>query len=128
MKPTKWISFAPLSTYQKSLDEFFNSRYRRLLDMDDRFSPAINASEKRESYSIEITAKGLKKEDLHVAVVDGVLTISGDSDDFTHFFVLPPDVDDEHINARFEDGVLYVDLPRELPAGANEAVREVPIR
>ena len=146
MKLTNWRSFSPQSTYQRATDNFFNDRYRMLLGMDRDFSPAVNTSENKKSYEIEVAVPGFKKNDFNITVNNGLLTISCDrssnneksSDGYTNrefsyssfsrSFTLPTDVDDEHINARYEDGILYVTLPREVVAEENEAIRTVPIR
>lgn len=49
MNTSKWLSFSPPSTYRKSLDEFFNNRYRKLLGFKDDFSPALNVARVKEN-------------------------------------------------------------------------------
>lgn len=146
MKLTKWRDFAPASTYRRSLDRFFDDRYRSLLEARSDFIPAVNASEAKDSYTVEVAAPGLRKDDFNITVDDGVLTISGESSaeneredtdyisrefrytSFSRSFSLPKDVDDEHISAKYVDGILRIRLPRETPAEENEASRTVPVR
>ncbi len=145
MKITNWRGMAPRSTFSRSLDDFFNDRYRSLLGMDSDFSPAMNTKELKEGYDLELAVPGHKKEDLKVAVHDGVLTISAEHDSeketdedgyvrrefqyngFSRSFTLPKDVDDEHISARCENGVLHLHLPRQVVPEENEAERRIVI-
>ena len=73
---------------------------------------------------------GVKKEDVKIAVADGVLTISGERKmereeqnentirvesiygAFTRSFVLPDSVDDKGIKAEAKDGVLRIHIPK----------------
>ena len=145
MKITNWRGFAPRTTFGRSTDDFFNDRYRYLLGMDSDFAPAVNTQERKKSYVIEVAAPGLKKEDFEITVIDGRLTVSCekgteaeyDSNGYTHrefstssfsrSFQLPKDVDDEHISANYENGILEITLPREVVPEDNEAVRRVEI-
>lgn len=146
MKLTNWRSFSPTTTYRRSMDDFFNDRYRSLLGMSNDFSPAVNTSEKKESYDIELAAPGLSKDDFNITVNNGILTIASDRStekeetdngytsrefsyiSFSRSFTLPTDVDDEHINAKYRDGILHIHLPREVVEEENEASRVVPIQ
>jgi HSP20 family protein len=146
MNVTNWRGFAPASTFQRSLDTFFSDRYRSLLGMDGDFSPAVNTKEAKESFTLEIAVPGMKKEDFNITLNDGILTVScqktkendGENDGyltrefsasaFSRSFSLPKDVDDEHVSASYEDGILRINLPRETVAEENEAVRTVLVR
>ena len=146
MKVTNWRGLAPSSTYQRSLDGFFNERYRSLLDMDNDFSPPVNTQAAVDSYIIEVAAPGFRKADFDITVKDGLLTISSEHcaeneennngyinreficNSFSRSLSLPKDVDDEHISANYVDGILRINIPRELIAEENEAKRTVPVR
>ena len=146
MEISNWKGLAPQSTYRRSIDHFFNDRYRRLVGMENEFTPAINVSEQEPYYVIEAATPGLKKEDLSIIVNNGMLTISGDrrSEEqkekngyilmefnysaINRSFTLPADVDDEQISATYEDGVLRIQLPREIGEEEKEAQRAIPIR
>ncbi|NND31822.1 MAG: Hsp20/alpha crystallin family protein, partial [Saprospiraceae bacterium] len=79
MRLTNWRNFSHPASYRRSLDDFFNDRYRNLLGMTGDFTPAMNTSEKKESYEIEVAAPGLKKDDFEITVNNGMLTITCDS-------------------------------------------------
>jgi HSP20 family protein len=92
--------------------------------------PLANISETENEYLIKIELPDVKKEDVKVAVADGVITISGERrleredkgentirvesvyGTFTRSFVLPDHVDAKHIQAESKDGVLRVHIPK----------------
>ncbi len=146
MRITNWRGMAPRQTYSRSVDDFFNDRYRSLLGMStDDFSPAFNTKDNQDSYEIEMAVPGHNKDDLQVTVNDGVLTVStthqSDTEkgndgylhrefsysSFSRSFGLPKDVDDESISADYSNGILHIHLPRQRQAEENEAVRSIAI-
>lgn len=106
-------------------------------DAPSRFKvPATNIRETDDKFSIEVAAPGMKKSDFEVNIDNGVLTIgyelekeheSSENDgEYTHrefgyssfrrSFTLPDAVNGEKISARYEEGVLFVDLPKKEEA------------
>lgn len=117
-------------------DHFFDND---LIDWSNRnFSetnttlPAVNVKEKKDGFEIEMSAPGLKKEDFNVELSNNVLTIScakkeedetKDEDgrytrqefsyqSFSRSFNLPETVDHEKIDAKYEDGILILSIPK----------------
>ena len=94
------------------------------------FTPSVNTREDEKAYYIEVDLPGVKKEDIKVDVKDNTLTISGErklkeevkEEDyykiettigkFTRTFTLPEDADVEHIDAKSENGVLEIIIPK----------------
>jgi HSP20 family protein len=94
------------------------------------FVPSVNTRESEFAYHIDVDLPGVKKEDIKVDVKDGVLTISGErkfknevkEEDFykietafgkfSRSFNLPDDADVEHIEAKNENGVLEIVIPK----------------
>lgn len=92
--------------------------------------PAVNEREDEKAYYLEIDLPGVKKEDINVEVKDNVLRISGErkfkkeEEDkgykrvesffgkFERSFTLPADADAEKIEAKAEDGVLTIVIPK----------------
>ena len=92
--------------------------------------PAVNEREDENAYIIEIDLPGVKKEDINVEVKDNILIVSGErkfkkvEEDkgykrvesffgkFERRFTLPPDADPEKIEAKVEDGVLTIIIPK----------------
>jgi HSP20 family protein len=92
--------------------------------------PLANISESENEYLIKIELPDVKKEDVKIAVADGIITISGERklerEDkaenairvesmygaFTRSFVLPDCVEANSIRAEAKDGVLRVHVPK----------------
>jgi HSP20 family protein len=92
--------------------------------------PLANISESENEYLIEIELPDVKKEDVQIAVADGIITISGERklerEDkaenairvesmygaFTRSFVLPDCVEANSIRAEAKDGVLRIHVPK----------------
>ena len=127
----RWFGQAPASIHDRSLDQFFNRKYRHLLDMDHDFQPALNARETEKAYTIEVAMPGLDKQDVDVYVHNGMLTVMCDTresakhDDDGYVrrefnyttaqrtFTLPADVREKEISADYNKGILRISLPRD---------------
>jgi HSP20 family protein len=94
------------------------------------FTPAVDISEKDKEYLVKAQLPGVKKDDVKVELLNGVLTLTGErkfeKEDkteklhriesaygaFTRSFVIPEDVLAEKIAADYKDGILFVHLPK----------------
>ena len=94
------------------------------------FVPTVNTREGEFAYHIDVDLPGVKKEDIKVDLNKGVLTISGErktkeevkQEDYykieTYFgkfsrsFTLPDNVDIENIEAKSDNGVLEIVIPK----------------
>ena len=94
------------------------------------WSPVADISETEKEYVVKAELPGVKREDVKVSQVDGVLTIEGerkyekDEKDekthrverffgtFTRSFSLPDNADAQNIRAETRDGVLNVHIPK----------------
>jgi len=107
--------------------------------------PAVNISEQKDNYLVSLAVPGVKKEDLKIDVDGNMLTISSEKEEsneekdkkftrreysyssFSRSFTLPEEINKEKIDARYEDGVLKISLPRKeeakKPAAKNIAVK-----
>ena len=97
--------------------------------------PAVNISEDEKNYQVEVVAPGFKKEAFKIDMDDDLLTISAEQkaetneggegkqytrreysySSFTRSFQLPENTQAEAINARYEDGVLKISIPKAEP-------------
>ena len=112
------------------LDEFFNSDF---LNSKTTTAPAVNVKETEHAYTVELAAPGIKKEYCRVHVDDDhnlCVAIENkfehkEEDKHSHYlrrefsytnyeqkYALPDDVNEEGINAKVEDGILCIELPR----------------
>lgn len=89
----------------------------------DRSLKRSNVVTNENDYRIQISVPGLSKEDIKINVDDSIIKISHEekeSDEKTFFFThsfeksyrLPDDVDDKKIEAKIENGILEVIIPR----------------
>ena len=94
------------------------------------FTPAVDISEKDKEYLVKAQLPGVKKDDVRIELLNGVLTITGERKfekeektekthrvesaygAFTRSFTVPEDVLAEKIAAEFKDGILAVRLPK----------------
>jgi len=91
--------------------------------------PAINIKESDDDFMIEVAAPGMKKEDFSINYDNGRLTISSDKQEekeneiynrreFSYqsfcrsFEVADNVIDHQKIKAKYEDGILYISLPK----------------
>lgn len=70
-------------------------------------------------FTIEILLPGFKKEDVELKTVDGFLEIHGSSSrwdkvDYNKRFTLPDNIDSSKIEAKMEDGILVITLPKKI--------------
>ncbi|MDC6362729.1 MULTISPECIES: Hsp20/alpha crystallin family protein [Flavobacteriaceae] len=96
--------------------------------------PAVNIKDNEKEFELELAVPGVKKEDFTVEVDHDVLTVSSEikseSKDtkenytrkefsyssFKRAFTLPETVDGSKIDAKYEDGVLKLTLPKKEEA------------
>jgi len=126
-------------------DFFRNNFLGDVLDGDASFNtPAVNIAENGDSYSIEVAAPGLAKNDFKINLDHNVLTISSSKENkkeekegkytrqefsyssFSRSFTLPESVDAEKISASHKDGILYISIPKREEAKVKPA-REIAI-
>ncbi len=104
-------------------DSFFNGR-------DTALVPAVNISETADQFSVELAAPGLAKEDFKINLEHRMLTIAVQKElsseeegknfsrkefsysSFTRSFTLPDSADENSIEAKYNDGILKVEIPK----------------
>lgn len=132
------MNLIPRDTWRdmdKMFDSFFTPGFPSngfMLDNDRSFfSPQVDIVDKNDHYEIKADLPGMKKEDLHVNLENGVLTIEASHHDekteehegkvirkerrtghFMRSFSLGDNVQDNDIKAEFKDGVLTIIAPK----------------
>ena len=111
----------------KPWNEWFNGGglFGKTLNM-----PAVNITENKDDYKVSVAAPGLKKDDFKIDLEGNMLTVSCEREDskedkearytrkeysyssFQRSFALPEEINQEKIEATYEDGVLKVVLPK----------------
>jgi HSP20 family protein len=131
-----------VSTPAKSIFSDFFTDVDRMFDRDmflmpmqmrrqmEATMPAVNIRDNEKEYVIEVAAPGMKKEDFNIDMEEGTLTISSQKEEettenkenfrrreynyssFSRSFNLPENVKPEDIQARYENGVLSLNVPK----------------
>jgi HSP20 family protein len=96
--------------------------------------PAVNINETEKEYKVSLAVPGMKKDDFKIAIEGNMLTISSEKEtnkedtegkftrkeynysSFSRSFTIPEGVNEEKIEAKYEDGVLKLVLPRKMEA------------
>lgn len=95
----------------------FNVMLERLFDdtiYSANRSPKI--TENDDSYVLELQLPGYKQSHLDITVEQDVMTVKTNKENgsFERSFTLPQGVDTERIDAKLEDGILSINLPKSL--------------
>jgi HSP20 family protein len=121
----------------------------RFFDRNPFFSqslqvPAVNIKETDNAFELEVAAPGLEKKDFKIEIDNNVLSVSAERKEeknenkpdytrrefsynsFVRSFELPAYVNAEGIDARYEEGILKLILPKKEEAAANKR-KEIPI-
>jgi HSP20 family protein len=106
-------------------ERFFNSPWLRGGNM-----PAVNVKETDKNYEVELAAPGYDKKDFNISIDNGLLTVSAEKQQesekkednytrrefgfssFSRAFNLPQNINEEDINARYEDGILKLTIAK----------------
>jgi HSP20 family protein len=128
------------------VDEFFNGEFfPRFIDYETKYTmPAVNISEGKEDYTIEVAAPGLNKEDFKISLENNMLTVSSEKEEkqenkdekvmrkefsycsFSRSFTLPLTVESDKIKATHKDGILQIVIPKKEEAKV-KPLREIKI-
>lgn len=135
----------------KSIDgmmkEFFNdfpAALNKTMREDVLHFPPVNIIEKAGSYELQVAAPGFEKTDFNVALDQNVLTISSAKKEasqttenkmirkefsyrtFKRSFTLDEKINAEAISAKYENGILTLDLPKKEEI--KQSAREISIQ
>lgn len=126
-------------TFDGMMKELFNefpAAVNKTVREDVLHFPPVNIIEKNEKYQLEIAAPGFVKSDFNVKLDNKVLTISTEKKEtanestdklirkefsyksFKRSFTLDEKIDAENISAKYENGILILDLPKREEAKA----------
>lgn len=109
--------------WEKEIEKIFD-----VFSRNDYLAPVCEIVDEEKLYSISLDIPGMRQEDLDIEVKDNHLHISGERKfnekntvlrserrygKFERVFSLPQNVNADQIEARFENGVLDISLPKE---------------
>jgi len=125
VKSNRFTSLGSMMEDFWNTDKFFNQPF-----FAPEILPAVNISEKPDHFEVEVAAPGFKKEDFKITTEDGLLTISAETktekneekenytrrefscSSFTRTFNLPDNIQQDKINAKYDNGVLTIGLKK----------------
>jgi HSP20 family protein len=127
----RWEPVRELGSIQNEVNRLFNSFFDTPVQAGDRrWIPAMDLVEDDDHYVLRADLPGLGPDDVKLELEDGVLTVSGERKSehterkegyhrveraygaFSRTLTLPDGVEPERIEARFEQGVLEVRIPK----------------
>ncbi|MEO5942084.1 MAG: Hsp20/alpha crystallin family protein [Ferruginibacter sp.] len=124
----------------KDLFNEFPSAVSKTFREDVLHFPPVNIVDKDAAFVIEMAAPGFQKADFNVKLEDNILTISTEKKEtayettekivrqefskksFKRSFTIDEKIDTENINAKYENGILKLELPKKelAKAGSKE--------
>jgi HSP20 family protein len=135
--------------FQNNLNRFFDDEFwgfNGLTKSSGTTQVPVNIRETDQSYELELSAPGLKKQDFHLRLEGNALTISAKQTEeiskedknqvwfrrefkkghFARTFHLDDSVDTGKIAARYDNGILYLSIPKK--EHAQKASRAIEIQ
>lgn len=115
--------------FHRDLPSVFTSNFNTGITL-----PKVNIKETADAFVVEMAVPGMKKSDFHIDIDNQVLSISTETKEeneekeenytrrefgyssFKRTFTLPESVNDEKINASYNEGILSILLPKKEEA------------
>jgi len=132
--------------FPATVNELFDNLFANNWNTEERanFVPATNIVENEKDFIIELSAPGFNKTDIKVEVEKDMLVISGEHKEekkeekanytrkefnygsFKRSFSLPENVNTDNVEAKYENGILNIVLPKRTEEKV-KAVKEVKV-
>ena len=130
--------FVPTS-FSHLIDQFFTDSVART--GGSSFVPKVDVAESEKSYEVHVAAPGMSKDDFKIEFNEGYLTVSGERKftneskeknfhsietqygSFVRSFNLPENVDSEKINARYNNGILELTIPKDEKKALKQTIK-----
>jgi HSP20 family protein len=133
--PTPWFRRGPLSVF-RDMEDFMERFWEEDGDgWNTRFmAPPLDMSETEKSISVRLDLPGVSPKEIDIQVSGNQLTVSGERKEdreekgetyhrierragrFSRSILLPCDVQDDQIDAKYQDGVLKITMPKTAEA------------
>lgn len=133
---------------------FFPSNWMEDVFADDYFKPAVsgvsipavNISENKAAFKLNVAAPGFKKGDFKLEVQNGYLVISAETKEekeetdekytrqeyfynsFSRSFSLPENIKENDISAQYEDGLLKVVIPKQKAEEVAKMTKQIAVK
>src|SRR5882672_111858 len=76
-----WPSFRQLSDLRSEIDRFFDAPlagFTRASHVSSGWAPALDVHEDKDGFVVSVELPGMKKDDIHISLHEGSLSISGE--------------------------------------------------
>jgi HSP20 family protein len=119
---------SPIFGLRREIDRLFDDTFMR---DGSNWSPAVDVRENDNEISLDLELPGIKPEDVEITAENGILTVRGEKKSekkegeenryhviersygsFLRTFQLPQGIDEDQINAHFENGILAIQIPK----------------
>ena len=132
MELVRWEPFESLNRMHARINDLFGDSFSRTWKNSNSVTwyPPVDVLESKDAYLIRAELPGMKKEDFHLEVKDGTLTLTGERQSekatdgaeyrsvervtgkFWRSFSLPETVKHDGIQATYKDGILEIHVPK----------------
>ena len=128
---TEWTPTDRLSTLRDEVNRLFDFSWpSQETGLFTGWAPALDVHDDKESLTVFVELPGMKKDEIDIALHDGVLTVSGERKmererkegetfrseryfgKFQRSVTLPAAVDAGKVKASYKDGILTIGLPK----------------
>lgn len=126
-----WQSSDRLSTLRDEMNALFDFSWpSRDSGLFSGWSPTLDVHDDKDNFLVQVELPGMKKEEIGIALHEGVLTVSGERKmeherkegetfrseryfgKFQRSVTLPVAVDAKKVKATYKEGILTIDLPK----------------
>jgi HSP20 family protein len=129
-KLIRWNPTREINSLWNSFDRMFEDSWAMQADQPRAYGLALDVAENESAYLVKASVPGIKPEDIEVTLEKNILTISGETradetinteeyrlrerryGTFSRSLRLPVEVVSESIEARYENGVLNLMIPK----------------
>ncbi len=128
----RWFNNKKLSPFREftQIEDSFDRAMNEMLTKRDVFTPSCEVAEQGGNYILKFDMPGVSKNHIKVEVIDNQLTVFAERKEekkqeskkkflsevyygsYTRSFALPGAVDEKKVDAKFENGVLTVTIPK----------------
>jgi len=126
----RWDPFRSLMGVKRDLDRIFGEYDDETATATSLWRPAVDIFETKDNLVLRAELPGMSRDDVKISVENNVLTLKGERrfdeevkrenyhrverayGSFCRSFTLPAEIDKRKIEARFQNGVLEVTMPR----------------
>ncbi len=131
---TPWRPFRELERMRREMDRLWSDVFTPAAPSELGWAPSVDVSETKDAILVRAEIPGMDVKDIDISIVGDTLTIKGEKKQkveekdenyyriecsygsFTRSLRLPTTVDADKVQARYEKGVLNIQLPKKEEA------------